>query len=123
MSFDNSAIDRNLFTRTHTHSVADSDRGERGILLGSVPGDPVRSLGCQAQELADCSARAAARPELEPLTEEHQRDDGGGDLEIHRHHAVLVSHISRKKVRRQGGYNAVGECHDHAKANERVHIG
>ena len=95
-AFEDAAVDRHLLAGPDAHAVADHERFECHVFFGAVGAHTPRGLGRQPEQLADREAGAAARRELQPLAQQHQRDDGRGDFEVHADHAVRVPHFRRK---------------------------
>ena len=84
-ALDDDAVDRHLLARPHAQQVADVHMRQRHILLAAVVGDAARGLGRQAEQRLDRCRGLRARPQLEHLAEQRQRDDDRGSLEVHRH--------------------------------------
>ena len=76
-----------------------ADRVERHVLVGSVVADAARGLRREAQERPDRGAGLAARAQLQHLSEQHERDDGGRGLEVDADTAVGAAKRGRKQSR------------------------
>ena len=122
-ALDDDAVDRNAVARADAQPIADLHRVERDVGLGAVGGDPPRRLRREVEQGADRRAGALARPELEHLPEEHQRDDDARRLEIDRHRAAMAAELMRKEAGKQRRDDAVDIGDADADRDQRPHIG
>jgi len=76
------------------------------FLLATIGAKAPRRLRREAQKLANGGAGFAAGVELE-FTEQHQRYDGGSNLEVHRYQAMVISHGLRERGGRRDGNDAL----------------
>ena len=122
-AFDDAAVDRHLFAGTDAHAVADHELIECHVFFRAIGADTPRGLGREPEQLPDREAGAAARRELQPFAQQHQRDDDRGRFEVHADHAVRIAHFRRKGSRRECREQAERVGHQHAKPDQRVHVG
>jgi hypothetical protein len=112
-AFDDVAVDGHAVTGAHDDEVADHDLFDRNVHLDITA---AHAGGGRAQrvESADGIGRLPLRALLEPLAEQHQRDDGGGGLEVQVRHAVcgmFEEQVDREPVGRRG-----------AQRHQQVHV-
>ena len=82
MPSSNDAIDRHLLAGTHTQTIARMNPIERHVFFGAVVAHDARGFRRQVEQRAHRSAGATSSAKLQHLSEEDQRDDGGGRFEI-----------------------------------------
>ena len=81
-TFDDAAIDGNLFAGTNAKFLSDLHVGERDIGFGAVVGDDARHLGRKIEQGANSAGRAAASAKFHDLTDEDEDGDAGGGFEV-----------------------------------------
>ena len=95
---------------------------ERHVRLGSVLADAPRRLRRQVEQRADRRAGPLARPQLQHLAEEDQRDDDRRRLEIDRHRAAMAAELVREDARKQRRDDAVEIGRADAERDQRPHV-
>ena len=89
-AFEHHAVDRHLFARAHAQPIADVHVRQRHILLGAVVADAPRGLRREAEQRLDGGRSLRARPQLEHLPQQRERNDHDRRLEIHADAAVRL---------------------------------
>ena len=75
-------VDRYPLARPDPESIVRLHLLERDVFLGPVVSYAARRLRRQTKERSDGAARLTPRPQLDHLTQQHERRDDGGGLEI-----------------------------------------
>jgi hypothetical protein len=92
------AIGGHGFARPQAQAVAGLDKLDGDILILPVRADAACGLGRERHQRPDRAGGGFARPEFQHLSEQHQRGDDGGGLEIDGHmlrHSVIRSGLMR----------------------------
>ena len=116
------AVDGDRVAGTDAQPIAHLDLVERHVFFPTIRANAPRPLGRQLQERADRGAGAAARAQLQHLSEQHQRHDHRGGLEVDGHAAVVSAERRRKQPGREHGDQAVGVRDRDAEADQREHV-
>ena len=116
------AVDRHLLAGPDAQPVADLHLVERHVLLAAVGTEAARGLRRQPEQGPDRGAGAAARPQLEHLAEEDQRDDHRRRLEVGADLAVLVAEGGGEEAGREPRGDAVEVGHADAEGDQREHV-
>jgi hypothetical protein len=116
------AVDRNLLAGTDAQAVAHQNVVEADVDLTSVRLDAARLRRCEAEQRLEGGAGSAARAELEDLSEQDQRDDDRGRLEVQADLSVMVAERRREEPWRDHGDDAVGERDADPEADQRPHV-
>src|SRR3546814_4113094 len=82
------AIDRHLFARPNTETIADSYPIERHLLVIPVGPNAARGLGGAVEQRLDGARGPLAGAQLKDLSQQNQDGDDGGGLEIDRERPI-----------------------------------
>ena len=96
------AVDGDFFAGSHAQRVADCTCSS-GTSCSWPFADDAGRRRRERHQLADRAARAAARPQLQHLAQQHQRRNHRGRLKIHFHLAIVLERIG----------NPAGQQHRH----------
>ena len=80
--FDHAAVRRNPFARAYAEAIPYADLLERHVAFRAVGGEQASRLRREPEQDTDRRPRSMSRPELQHLTEQDQRGDHGGGLEV-----------------------------------------
>ena len=105
----------------NAQAIAQPDVRHRLVELLAVADDARRSRR-EVEQLPDRGARAAARPQLENLAEEHEDGDHDRGIEVGLDRAVHAE-ARRKDLRREGRGDAEQPGGADAERDEREHVG
>ena len=122
-SLQHHTIERNLLAGPHPQALAHDDLIQRNILLGTIIGNAMRNFGCQFEQATDRGRGLATRTQFQPFAEQDQGDDHPGRLEIERHMSVGIAHFRGKRRGQEKRDQAEAVGHQHAEANQGVHVG
>ena len=120
MSFEDDAVDRNLFARPDATHIANLDIGNRHVLLLPVSHDSCGTRG-QAEQLLERRAGTAARPQFQHLPDEDQRRDDHSGVEIRLDSAMLTEPV-REDARHDRSERAVRVGRADPHRDQRKHI-
>ena len=116
------AVDGNLLAGADAELVAGLNFGEGHVFIRTVAAQAAGQLRRQPHQRPQRGARSPPRPQLEHLTEQHQRDDGGRRFEVDADPAGAVAQRRGEGVRRHRGHDAVRVSHRHPKPDQREHV-
>ena len=116
------AVHGYLFPGADAQSVSGLYEIQRHVGFGPVVGDAARRFWRQAEQGPNRGAGTIARPKLEHLAQEYERDDDGRGLEIHVYTARCIAKRIRKNARHGGGDHTVDVGDSHAQCDEREHV-
>ena len=111
-AFEQLAVYRDALAGTHDNLVADAYLGDRHFALDAVAPD-ARNIRAKRLQRPDRVGRLPLRARLEPLAEQHERDDDRRRFEIERWHR-FVGGQQREDAQAERGAGA--------KRDEQVHV-
>ena len=77
------AVDWNSFARPYPKRISGRHALERHVFFAAILANAPCRLRGQAEQGADRRARSTARPQLENLSQQHERHDHGRRFEVH----------------------------------------
>ena len=121
-ALDDLPVDGHLLPRADAEPIADVHLVEGNVLLGSVLAEPAGGLRGESEQGLDGARGLAAGAQLQHLTQEHQRGDHRGGLEVDRDHAAVSAERGRDQAGQERSDQAVGVGRPGAQRNEREHV-
>ena len=82
-----------------------------------------RGLGAQVEQGANRSPGTAAGAKFQHLSQEHERDDGGGGFEVDRRRATHITERCRKHSGEYRGSHTKKVGHPRTHGDQREHVG
>ena len=122
LPFRHDAIDRHLLARPDAQAVAHLDVLERDVFFEAVLAQSSRGLGSKSEKGLDRARGLAAGPELEHLTEQHERGDDRRRLEINRHLPMMIAERIGEDAWKERRHHAVDEGRSGAHRDQREHV-
>jgi hypothetical protein len=120
VTFDDNAINGNLVTWNHVQPVTDLHLVERDLMIAPRCDLSRRGWG-EVQQRFDGAASAAAGPEFEHLTEEHQHNDHRCGLKVDGDLAPVLHRVG-EYAGREHRHGAQDECRAYTNADQREHV-
>ena len=110
-----------IFSPGRTRSMSPTRTSASGTSRSTAPSTRRATAGCNFSSARSAPPVARARPELEHLADQHQRDDDRRRLEVDVHPSVAAEGV-REPSREQGGHHAEPVSDTDAEPDQREHV-
>ena len=121
-AFENYAVDRDLFPRTHPQAIAGFYLIEWNVLFRAIA-ENACGLGAEVEQRTNRSSGTAAGAEFQDLSQEHEGHDGGSGFEVDRRIAAHVAERCGKNAGKDGCGQTEKVGHPCAHGDQREHVG